>query len=117
MFLTLLLVTFAVSLGTAALLAGLFRDPVDKILARIIADDISSAWRRYITFAIYVTGVSGGVRIWDLEDKKIVAELVPESTLKSKPVCTSIAWSADGNTLYSGFTDNTIREWGVHSKK
>ncbi|MBT4101140.1 MAG: hypothetical protein HOM68_10515 [Gemmatimonadetes bacterium] len=67
MFLTLLLVTFAVSLGTAALLAGLFRDPVDKILARIIADDISSAWRRYITFAIYVTGVSGGVRIWDLE--------------------------------------------------
>jgi guanine nucleotide-binding protein subunit beta-2-like 1 protein len=57
-----------------------------------------------------------GVRIWDLEDKKIVAELVPESTLKAKPVCTSIAWSADGNTLYSGFSDNTIREWGVHSK-
>ena len=57
-----------------------------------------------------------GVRIWDLEDKKIVAELVPESTLKSKPVCTSIAWSADGNTLYSGFSDNTIREWGVHAK-
>ena len=58
-----------------------------------------------------------GVRIWDLEDKKIVADLVPESTLKNKPQCTSIAWSVDGNTLYSGFTDNTIREWGVHSKK
>jgi len=58
-----------------------------------------------------------GVRIWDLEDKKIVAELVPESNLKTKPVCTSIAWSVDGNTLYSGFSDNTIREWGVHNKK
>ncbi len=67
MFLTLLLVTFLASLGTAALLARVFRDPVDRILSRIIADDISSAWRKYITFAIYVTGVSGGVRIWDLE--------------------------------------------------
>ncbi|MBT3342166.1 MAG: hypothetical protein HN712_26880 [Gemmatimonadetes bacterium] len=67
MFLTLLLVTFIASLSTAALLARVFRDPVDRILSRIIADDISSAWRKYITFAIYVTGVSGGVRIWDLE--------------------------------------------------
>lgn len=67
MFLTLLFVTFAVALGTAALLARVFRDPVEQILSRIIADDISSAWRKYITFAIYVTGVSGGVRIWDLE--------------------------------------------------
>jgi hypothetical protein len=51
MFLALLLVTAAVSLGTAAVLAGLFRDPVDRILARIIADDVSSAWRRYTIFA------------------------------------------------------------------
>ena len=67
MFLTLLLVTFIVSLSTAALLAKVFRELVDQILGRIIADDVSSAWRNYITFAIYVTGVSGGVRIWDLE--------------------------------------------------
>ena len=67
MFLTLLLVTFIVSLSTAALLAKVFRELVDQILGRIIADDVSSAWRKYITFAIYVTGVSGGVRIWDLE--------------------------------------------------
>ena len=63
MFLTLLGVAFA----TAAVIARVFRDPVDRILSRIIADDISSAWRKYMTFAIYVTGVSGGVRIWDLE--------------------------------------------------
>ena len=27
----------------------------------------SSAWQRYIKFAIYVVGISGGVRIWELE--------------------------------------------------
>jgi hypothetical protein len=63
MFLTLLAVTFGVSFAAAAIIARIFRDPVDSILARIIADDISSAWRKYMTFAIYVTGVSGGVRI------------------------------------------------------
>ena len=51
MFLTRLLVTAAVALATAAVLAGLFRDPVARILARIIADDVSSAWRRYTLFA------------------------------------------------------------------
>jgi len=58
MFLTLL------AFATAAVIALVFRDPVDRILSRIIADDISSAWRKYMTFAIYVIGVSGGVRIW-----------------------------------------------------
>lgn len=76
MFLTLLAVTFAVAFLTAAIVAGFFRDPVDRILARIIADDVSGAWRKYITFAIYVTGVSGGVRIWDLE-KYITPERMP----------------------------------------
>jgi guanine nucleotide-binding protein subunit beta-2-like 1 protein len=57
---------------------------------------------------------ASGVRVWDLEDKKPIAELIPETTFKYKPQCTSIAWSVDGNTLYSGFTDNTIREWNVH---
>lgn len=75
MFLTLLAVTFVVAFVTAAIVAGFFRDPVDRILARIIADDVSAAWRKYITFAIYVTGVSGGVRIWDLE--KYITERVP----------------------------------------
>ncbi len=76
MFLTLLAVTFGVAFIAAAVIARIFRDPVDHILARIIADDISSAWRKYITFAIYVTGVSGGVRVWDLE-KYITAARAP----------------------------------------
>lgn len=53
------------------------------------------------------------IRIWDLESKDVVAQLVPESQSKTAPQCTSIAWSMDGSTLYSGYTDNTIRVWTV----
>ena len=29
------------------------------------------------------------------------------------PYCVSLAWSADGATLYSGYTDGQIRVWTV----
>ncbi|EJW83995.1 activated protein kinase C, partial [Wuchereria bancrofti] len=29
------------------------------------------------------------------------------------PQCISLAWSADGQTLYAGYTDNVIRIWQV----
>ena len=29
------------------------------------------------------------------------------------PYCTSVAWSADGATLYTGYTDGIIRVWSV----
>jgi len=42
---------------------------------------------------------------------------VPEFPERSRkalvPHCTSISWSADGNTLYTGYTDNLIRVWSV----
>lgn len=57
------------------------------------------------------------IRIFDLENKEPVAELTPETQKKSaKPECTSIAWSADGSVLYSGYTDNTVRVWSVSDK-
>ena len=67
MFLTLLIVTFMVATIVSVLVARAFSKPIDQILARIIGDEISSAWRRYIIFALYVTGISAGVRIYDLE--------------------------------------------------
>jgi len=67
MFLTLLVVTFAVASLVALMVAWVFAKPVDQILKRIIADEISSAWRRYLMFALFVVGISSGVRIWDLE--------------------------------------------------
>ena len=46
------------------------------------------------------------IKIWDLESKSIVDELRPEWPTMSKkatvPYCTSVAWSADGATLYTG---------------
>jgi hypothetical protein len=67
MFLTLLLATFGISLFVSAIVAKFFGKPVDGILKRIIADPISKAWLKYLIFAIYVVGISSGVRLWDLE--------------------------------------------------
>jgi len=67
MFLTLLLVTFVVSVVVSLVVARMFAKPIDSILKRIIADEISAAWLRYMKFAILVVGVSAGVRVYELE--------------------------------------------------
>jgi len=57
------------------------------------------------------------IKIWDLESKSVVDELKPEvisiSAKAKSPDCTSLAWSADGQTLFAGYTDNLIRVWQV----
>jgi len=45
----------------------LFTKPIDSVLRRIIADEISAAWSKYLKFAILVVGVSAGVQLRDLE--------------------------------------------------
>lgn len=67
MFITLLAVTFLIALAVSFTVARMFTSPIDRILNRIISDDISAAWLKYLKFAIYVVGISSGVRIWDLE--------------------------------------------------
>ena len=67
MFIALLLVTFGVAVLSCFLVVKLFEKPIAAILNRLVTEELSTAWRRYITFAIYVVGVSGGVRIWELE--------------------------------------------------
>lgn len=67
MFITLLLVTFGISLAVSASVARFFSTPVRRILSHIVAEDITFAWSKYIWFAILVVGVSSGVRIFDLE--------------------------------------------------
>ena len=67
MFLTLLLVTFIISALVSLLVVQLFKRPIDGILNRIIADEISGAWVKYITFGLYVVGISSGVRLYELE--------------------------------------------------
>ena len=67
MFLTLLVVNLAVAFAVCIIIVKIFKTPIDKILQRLVAEDIYGSWSRYIVFAIYVVGISGGVRIWDLE--------------------------------------------------
>ena len=67
MFLTLLLVTFLIPALMSFLVVWLFRRPISRILERIDADEISGAWVKYITFGLYVVGISSGVRINQLE--------------------------------------------------
>jgi len=67
MFITLLIVTFVIALVVSSVVVLIFAKPINAILARIISDQISRAWSKYLKFAIYVTGISSGVRIWELE--------------------------------------------------
>lgn len=58
------------------------------------------------------------IKIWDLESKTVVDELRDDSKepigkKAAQPACISLAWSSDGSTLFSGYTDNIIRVWGV----
>lgn len=66
---------------------------------------------------------SSGIKIWDLESKNPVGSLTNkntpdffgedkgESSKNADPACISLAWSADGSTLFAGYTDNVIRVW------
>ncbi|HAY37754.1 MAG: hypothetical protein P8H65_06740 [Rhodothermales bacterium] len=86
MFISLLGATFVLAVVVSFIIAKVFQKPVQQILDRILADEISYAWTKYLSFAIYVVGVSGGVRVWDLEkylrpqgDSEVVAELTTEA--------------------------------------
>jgi guanine nucleotide-binding protein subunit beta-2-like 1 protein len=66
-----------------------------------------------------IGGSTPTIKIWDLETKNIVDELkldqaeVPIGRRSVAPYCASLCWSADGATLFAGFTDNIIRVYGV----
>jgi len=60
------------------------------------------------------------IKIWDLESKVEVDTLRPimndgydEMTGKMMPHCTCLAWSADGSTVFAGYSDSIIRVYGV----
>jgi len=57
------------------------------------------------------------IKIWDLESKIVVDELVPDfanlGPNAQTPYCTCICWSYDGATLFSGYTDGAIRGWHI----
>jgi hypothetical protein len=67
MIIALLVVTFIVAFAVASIVVLIFTKPIEGILSRVIPDEISLAWSRYLKFAIYVVGIGGGVRVWSFE--------------------------------------------------
>ena len=83
MFVALLLGTLLISVVVCFIVAGVFDKPVRSILVRLVTEELSSAWHRYIKFAIYVVGISGGVRVYSLEqyvNPRSKEDVVPELT-------------------------------------
>src|SRR4051812_37155159 len=67
MFMLLLLVTLLISIAISFAVMAVFSRPINAILFRIIADAISAAWLKYMKFAIFVVGISSGVRVGNFE--------------------------------------------------
>lgn len=67
MVVTLLLTTFVIAFVVASIVVFVFADPIKRIMNRVVPADVSPAWIRYLKFALYVVGISGGVRVWDFE--------------------------------------------------
>lgn len=65
----------------------------------------------------WLCAASGSVvKIWDLEVKEVVGELLTDYSYNStkqpiKFACTSLAWSSNGCYLYAGYSDGQIRVW------
>jgi len=66
-----------------------------------------------------VAATQSCIKIWDLEFKIMVDEIKGEFTPTGKnaivPYCTSLAWSADGQVLFAGYTDNQIRVYHINN--
>jgi hypothetical protein len=87
MLLSLLAATLLLALVTSWIVVRLFDRAIGAILARIVSADLSSAWQRYVTFATYIVGVSGGVRIWELEKY-----VLPRAPGVGTPLLTTESW-------------------------
>ena len=67
MFVKLLIVTFIVALAMSAFVAVLFSRPIGRILDRLVSKELATTWHRYILFATFVVGITGGARLWEIE--------------------------------------------------
>ncbi len=74
MVIALLITTFIIAFVVASIVVFIFTKPIDKILKRVVPDDLSQAWAKYLRFALYVVGIGGGVRVWSFEKYLTVQE-------------------------------------------
>jgi ABC-type transport system involved in multi-copper enzyme maturation permease subunit len=90
MFIVFLLVTTGIAWAVSFIIVRMFATPMQTILNRIVGDSISYAWLRYLKFAIYVAGISSGVRVWEMQ-RYVTASRIDDRT---KPLeLTSDKWT------------------------
>jgi hypothetical protein len=89
-FLLLLVVTLVVAVIVSLAVVFSFKKPIDSIFARIIGEEISTAWRKFLIFALFVVGVSSGVDVWKLE--RFIA---PENPDVARPVLSAEFWGLE----------------------
>jgi hypothetical protein len=89
-FRTLLVVTFAIAAVVSFAVARLFSRSLRQILERLVAAELAGAWHRYVIFALYVVGISGGVRVWSLEQY-----VIPREPRTAPLVLTADRWTLE----------------------
>ncbi len=67
MFITLFAVTFFTSVVVCFLVNKIFSNSIKLILSKLVDVQIAQVFARYINFALYVIGISGGVNLYSLE--------------------------------------------------
>jgi hypothetical protein len=80
MFVAILVLTLGIALLTSSLVVLFFKRPIRQILDRVIGEDISAGWQRFLLFAIFVVGVSSGAQVWKLEQYLRVDPNAPPGT-------------------------------------
>lgn len=81
MFYLLIIGNFILVLAVSLLVMKVFSKSVDRILQRIIKDDISLEWSKYIKFSALVVGISSGMPTYSLSQY-----LPNENVEKFKPL-------------------------------
>jgi hypothetical protein len=89
-FLLLLIVTLLIAIAVSLIVIFFFRKTLEKILLRIIGEDIAVAWKKFLIFALFVVGVSSGVSIWKLE-----RFIQPETEGAVRPVLSAEFWGLE----------------------
>jgi hypothetical protein len=82
----------------------IFAKPIASILNRVVPEEITPAWVKYLKFAIYIVGIGGGVRVWDFE--KYITAQEPYQTIVE---LTSERWLLEVYQTIIGTLQSTAR--------
>lgn len=89
-----------------------------QALSSLEAGDVINALS-FSPYRYWLCAAAGPViKIWDLESKLCVEELTIEQPVSNKALPIQVlclTWSHDGDTLYAGYSDGTIRVWKASS--